>query len=143
MATKKTEAEVAAANYRAALIDRSVDDLVGTLAVKMGEWRKACDTREAELRRLEAAERAAEDAVVAAYEAARAGGAKVSALEKINLKPTAALAAVNKRSKTPREKSASSSTVDGLVSASATSQTSPELVSVTAASVPSEESHAD
>lgn len=143
MATKKTEAEVAAASYRAALIDKSVDELVGTLAVKMGEWKKACDVREAEQRRLEAAERAAEDAVVAAYEAARAGGAKVSALEKINLKPTAALAAVNKRSKTPREKSSSASTSDGAVSASAPTQTAPELVSVTADAAASAEVHGD
>ena len=131
MATKKTEAEVAAANYRAALIDNSVDKLVGTLAVKMGEWKKACDTREAEQRRLEVAEHDAEDAVVAAYEAARSGGAKVSALEKINLKPTAAIAAVNKRSKTPREKPSSPppTTSNGTETANATS-TAPELVSV-------------
>ncbi|NKR28892.1 hypothetical protein GS966_27685 [Rhodococcus hoagii] len=102
-ATKKTattaDAKQAAALYREALVDDSMDQLIGDLAVKMAEWTQARERRAAEIRRLEVAERAAEEAVVSAFEAARDAGAKVKALEKINLKPSEAIAAVNKRAK--------------------------------------------
>lgn len=96
----QADAKLAAAQYREALVDDSMDQLVGELAVKMGEWRNARDHRVAELIRLEMAEQEAEEAVVAAFEAARSAGAKVRALEKIDLKPSEAIAAVNKRAKT-------------------------------------------
>lgn len=105
MATSKNSAaEKAASAYRAALVENSVETLVGDLAVKMGEWKLAREARERGQRELIAREEATENAVAAAYEAAREGGAKVSALEKIDLKPTAALAAVSKRAKAGKEK---------------------------------------
>ncbi|MEH6796740.1 MAG: hypothetical protein V7694_21660 [Rhodococcus sp. (in: high G+C Gram-positive bacteria)] len=105
MATSKNSAaEKAASAYRAALVENSVETLVGDLAVKMGEWKLARDARERGQRELIAREEATENAVAAAYEAAREGGAKVSALEKIDLKPTAALAAVSKRAKAGKER---------------------------------------
>lgn len=96
----QADAKLAAAQYREALVDDSMDQLVGELAVKMGEWRNARDHRVTELTRLEMAEQKAEEAVVAAFEAARSAGAKVRALEKIDLKPSEAIAAVSKRAKT-------------------------------------------
>ncbi|WP_285183815.1 hypothetical protein [Rhodococcus sp. MEB032] len=102
--TKNSAAEKAASAYRAALVENSVETLVGDLAVKMGEWKLAREARERGQRELIAREEATENAVAAAYEAAREGGAKVSALEKIDLKPTAALAAVSKRAKAGKEK---------------------------------------
>ncbi|AHK35495.1 hypothetical protein OPAG_08379 [Rhodococcus opacus PD630] len=101
-ATKKAggaSAQKAAADYRAALVDNSIEELVGDLAVKMGEWTQSRELRESETAKLIAAEEAAEEAVVAAYDAAKDAGAKVKALEKINLKPVAAIAAVGKRAK--------------------------------------------
>ncbi|MDV2477334.1 hypothetical protein F8M49_21740 [Rhodococcus zopfii] len=76
-----------------------MDQLIGDLAVKMAEWTLARDRRIAEIQRLQNDEYAAEEAVVRAFEAARTAGAKVKALEKINLKPSEAIAAVNKRAK--------------------------------------------
>lgn len=103
MAATSKDALKAAAAYRAATVDTSVEDLVGELAVKMGEWTRAQEARAVEVARLRNAEVAAEDAVVAAYEAARGAGAKVKALEAINLKPTAAIAAVAKRAKESKD----------------------------------------
>jgi hypothetical protein len=105
-ATKKAqdlaEAERAAAEYREALIDHTVEDLIGALALKTAEWNRAREARESETARLLLAEVQAENDVVAAFDAARKAGAKVKALEKINLKPTTAIAAVSKREKAER-----------------------------------------
>ncbi|MGV9679209.1 hypothetical protein ACWDSJ_28340 [Nocardia sp. NPDC003482] len=95
---KKTANEALSA-YRRAVIDDSVETCIGDLAVRVGKWKQACETRETEMARLIADEEAAEDAVVAAYEAATRAGAESDALERIGLKPTAALRAVAKRAK--------------------------------------------
>jgi hypothetical protein len=93
MAKKQTEDAVAA--YRQALVNDDVETYVGDLAVKCGLWSQAIGDRE----RAHEAERQAEDAVVAAWEKATAVGAKPPALERIGLKPTAAINAVKNRNK--------------------------------------------
>ncbi|AHK35494.1 hypothetical protein Pd630_LPD10044 (plasmid) [Rhodococcus opacus PD630] len=58
-ATKKAggaSAQKAAADYRAALVDNSIEELVGDLAVKMGEWTQSRELRESETAKLIAAE---------------------------------------------------------------------------------------
>ncbi|AXK90010.1 hypothetical protein SAMN05421776_11379 [Nocardia farcinica] len=97
--------------YRRAVIDDDMETRIGELAVKVGEWQQASETRRAETARLIADEEAAEDAVVAAYEAATNAGAEAAALERIGLKPTDAIRAVAKRAKAkPRPRPSRAST---------------------------------
>lgn len=122
-ATKKSDAQTAAERaaeaYHVALTDRSVDDLIGVLAVEVGQWQRAVQTREAEGVKLLAAEQAAEASVVAAYEAAKEAGAKVNALAKIGLKPDAAIAALKKREKPVLADTGSAHPTDGASAAQA------------------------
>ncbi|MGY4101966.1 hypothetical protein ACW2Q0_20815 [Nocardia sp. R16R-3T] len=97
--------------YRRAVIDDDMETRIGELAVKVGEWRQASETRATETARLIADEEAAEDAVVAAYEAATSAGAESDALERIGLKPTDAIRAAAKRAKAkPRPRPSRAST---------------------------------
>ncbi|MGF0320671.1 hypothetical protein [Nocardia fluminea] len=98
--TKKKESAVvddALAAYRKALIDDAVEERVAELAVLVGEWQNKREERRETIERLQAEEEATEDAVVAAYEAAREAGAKVTTLERIKLKPTDAITSVARR----------------------------------------------
>lgn len=85
------------AAYHEALTDAKLDERIGELAAKFGEWEAASLKRKQEFERLAAAERAAEESVVSAWNAALAAGAKPRALESIGLKPSAAIAAAKKR----------------------------------------------
>ncbi|MGW5569800.1 hypothetical protein ACWEVD_01250 [Nocardia thailandica] len=108
--SKKKEAAVAEdalAAYRRALIADEVEERISELAISIGEYERLKAERIAAIKRLTQEQRSSEDAVVAAYEAARAAGAKVSTLEAINLKPVEAIAAVARRS--TRERAAESS----------------------------------
>ncbi len=109
--SKKRESAVvddALAAYRKALIDDDVEERIAELAVMVGEWQGKRDERRETIERLRREEEAAEDAVVAAYEAARNAGAKVTTLERIKLKPTDAINAVSRRA--ARDKSRTAST---------------------------------
>ena len=96
---KKTATHALTA-YRRVVIDDDLETRIGELAVKVGEWRRASENRETETARLIADEESAEAAVAAAYAAATNAGAEPDALERIGLKPTAAIRAVAKRAKT-------------------------------------------
>ncbi|GGK63620.1 hypothetical protein [Nocardia camponoti] len=96
---KKTATHALTA-YRRVVIDDDMETRIGELAVKVGEWQRASENREAETARLIADEESAEAAVAAAYAAATNAGAEPDALERIGLKPTAAIRAVSKRAKT-------------------------------------------
>ncbi|WP_278262849.1 hypothetical protein [Nocardia sp. AG03] len=95
---KKTATHALAA-YRRVVIDDDMETRIGELAVKVGEWQRASENRETEIARLIAAEESAEAAVAAAYAAATNAGAEPDALERIGLKPTAAIRAVARRAK--------------------------------------------
>ncbi|MGW5453049.1 hypothetical protein [Nocardia sp. NPDC003979] len=96
---KKTATHALSA-YRRAIIDDDMETRIGELAVKVGEWQRASENRETETARLIAEEESAEAAAAAAYAAATNAGAEPDALERIGLKPTAAIRAVTKRAKT-------------------------------------------
>lgn len=96
---KKTTAHALTA-YRRVVIHDDMETRIGELAVKVGEWQRASENRETETARLIADEESAEAAVAAAYAAATNAGAEPDALERIGLKPTAAIRAVAKRAKT-------------------------------------------
>lgn len=107
---KKTATHALTA-YRRVVIDDDMETRIGELAVKVGEWQRASENRETETARLIADEESAEAAVAAAYAAATNAGAEPDALERIGLKPTAAIRAVTKRAKTrPRPRPSQTST---------------------------------
>ncbi|MFC9982703.1 hypothetical protein [Gordonia sp. NPDC127522] len=132
MASKTTAAQEALDAYRRELLSDSVETRIAELSGAVATYEATCRDRDrqakaltarswwsdaASLRdtfdRMEALARqqwADEDAVLAAFEAAKAAGAKPSVLASIGLRPDAALSAARARATTPDTAAATSDT---------------------------------
>ena len=107
MVRKDDPASAGLEAYQRVMIGSQIEQAVRELAVRIGEHQKCVRTREEETERLLTDERAAEETVWAAYEAAKDAGAKVGDLDRAGLKPKTATGRPRRaRTDTPSEAAA-------------------------------------